>query len=44
MDSERQVFILDDSAWDEFQALLRRPPLRKPSLTSLLTDRSILEQ
>lgn len=42
--ADRRVFVLDDAAWTELQALLDRPPIPKPELTRLLANPSILER
>lgn len=42
--ADRRVFVLDDAAWTDLQALLDRPPIPKPELTRLLTNPSILER
>jgi uncharacterized protein (DUF1778 family) len=42
--ADRRVFVLDDPAWTELQALLDRPPSPKPELARLLANPSILER
>jgi uncharacterized protein (DUF1778 family) len=42
--ADRRVFVLDDAAWAELQALLDRPPVAKPRLTRLLSEPSVLER
>jgi uncharacterized protein (DUF1778 family) len=42
--ADRRVFVLDDPAWTELQALLDRPPNPKPELARLLANPSILER
>jgi uncharacterized protein (DUF1778 family) len=42
--ADRRVFVLDDAAWTDLQALLDRPPNPKPELARLLTNPSILER
>lgn len=42
--ADRRVFTLDDAAWSEFEALLRRPPTNKPRLLKLLSNPSVLDQ
>lgn len=34
--ADRRLFVLDDAAWTEFQALLDRPVTRNPALAKLL--------
>jgi uncharacterized protein (DUF1778 family) len=34
--ADRRYFAIDDAAWAEFNALLNRPPVFKPSLERLL--------
>ena len=41
--ADRLVFVLDDDAWDELQALLDRPPSRTPELQRLLAAPSVAE-
>jgi uncharacterized protein (DUF1778 family) len=41
--ADRRVFVLDDAAWTDLQALLDRPPNLKPELARLLANPSILE-
>ena len=41
--ADRRLFALDDSAWNQLQDLLDRPPARKPELARLLNDPSVLE-
>lgn len=42
--ADRRVFVVDDAAWADLQALLDRPPRPKPELTRLLADPSLLER
>lgn len=42
--ADRRVFVADDAAWSELQALLDAPPVFKPELAKLLTVPSVLEQ
>ena len=42
--ADRTVFVVDDAQWAELQALLDAPPVSKPSLASLLTSLSVLEE
>jgi uncharacterized protein (DUF1778 family) len=39
--SDHRVFVLDDSAWTEFQDILDQPVRRDPALERLLTRRSV---
>jgi uncharacterized protein (DUF1778 family) len=41
--ADRRVFVVDDS-WNELQAILSRPLVRKPQLAKLLTTPSVLER
>jgi uncharacterized protein (DUF1778 family) len=36
--ADRRYFVIDDSAWMEFEALLERPPVYKPRLEKLLSQ------
>jgi uncharacterized protein (DUF1778 family) len=42
--ADRRVFMVDDAAWNELQALLDRPPAPKPELAKLLARPSVLEE
>jgi uncharacterized protein (DUF1778 family) len=42
--ADRQIFVLDDEAWEELEELLDRPPRRSPRLDALLSEPSVLEQ
>lgn len=42
--ADRRVFAVDDTTWAELQAVLDRPPMRKPKLDRLLRGRSVLER
>lgn len=42
--ADRRVFVADDAAWAELQALLDRPPTYKPALAKLVGDPSVLEE
>lgn len=41
--ADRRLFLLDDAAWTEFNALLDRPVQYKPQLSKLLAEDSIFE-
>lgn len=41
--ADRRVFVADDSAWDELQELLSRPPALPPAMVKLLSNPSVLE-
>jgi len=42
--ADRRVFVVNDAAWVELQAILDRPSVYKPRLSKLLANRSVLEQ
>lgn len=43
--ADRRVFVVvDDDSWNELQAMLSRPLVRKPQLAKLLTTPSVLER
>jgi uncharacterized protein (DUF1778 family) len=43
--ADRRVFVVvDDDSWNELQAMLSRPLVRKPQLAKLLTAPSVLER
>lgn len=42
--ADRRLFLLDEGAWDEFQARLDQPAVRKPRLEKLLTDQPPWEE
>lgn len=42
--ADRRVFVVDDAAWADLQALLDRPPSPKPELARLLANPSLLER
>jgi len=42
--ADRRVFMADDSAWEELQELLSRPPALPQSMVKLLSNPSILER
>lgn len=42
--ADRRVFGLDGEDWTELQAILSRPPRRKPRLSRLLSEPSALDQ
>ncbi|MGH8995956.1 MAG: DUF1778 domain-containing protein [Acidimicrobiales bacterium] len=42
--ADRRVFVADDSAWDELQELLSRPPALPAAMAKLLSNPSVLEQ
>lgn len=42
--ADRRLFMLDDAAWTEFEALLDRPVTHKPKLTKLLNEPSVFDQ
>ena len=39
-----RVFVVDDSAWEELQELLSRPPALPPAMVKLLSNPSVLER
>lgn len=39
--ADRRVFLVDDAAWTEFQAILDRPAQHKPALAKLFAEPSI---
>jgi uncharacterized protein (DUF1778 family) len=41
--ADRRVFVADDSAWEELQELLARPPALPPAMVKLLSNPSVLE-
>lgn len=41
--ADRRVFMVDDAAWTELQAVLDRPTVSKPELSKLLANQSVLE-
>jgi len=41
--ADRRVFVADDSAWDELQALLSQPPALPDAMAKLLSNPSVLE-
>ncbi len=42
--ADRRVFIVDDAAWTELQALVSAPPRLPPQMAKLLSSSSVLEQ
>ena len=43
--ADRRVFVVDDAAWTELQALVSSPPAElSPSLMKLLSSPSVLDQ
>jgi hypothetical protein len=42
--SERRLFCADESAWEELQQLLSRPPALPPPMSELLSKPSILDR
>jgi uncharacterized protein (DUF1778 family) len=42
--ADRRVFVVDDSAWTQLQALLDAPPVYRPKVAKLLTSPSVLEE
>ncbi len=42
--ADRRIFALDEKAWNELQAVLDRPAIRKPELDRLLSQPSVLER
>jgi uncharacterized protein (DUF1778 family) len=42
--ADRRVFVADEAAWEEFQALLSRPPALPQAMIKLLSNPSVLEQ
>jgi uncharacterized protein (DUF1778 family) len=41
--ADRRVFVVDDAAWNELQALVSAPPELPLSMTKLLSNPSVLE-
>ena len=41
--ADRRKFRLDDQQWKAFQEILNRPVAKKPRLTRLLSEKSVLE-
>jgi len=41
--ADRRVFVLDQGAWDDLQALLDRPPEPNAAMARLLATPSVLE-
>jgi uncharacterized protein (DUF1778 family) len=41
--ADRRVFMVDDSAWSELQALVSAPPRLPPQMAKLLSSSSVLE-
>lgn len=41
--ADRRVFVVDDAAWAEMQAVLDRPPVFNPQVSKLLANPSVLE-
>ena len=41
--ADRRVFMVDDAAWSELQALVSAPPRLPPEMAKLLSSRSVLE-
>ncbi len=39
--ADRRVFLVDDSAWEELQELLSRPPALPPAMVKLLSNLSL---
>jgi uncharacterized protein (DUF1778 family) len=42
--ADRRVFVVDDAAWTDLQALLSEPPALPAAMIKLLTTPSVLEQ
>lgn len=42
--ADRRVFVADDAAWNELQALLSEPPALPQTMIKLLSNPSVLEQ
>ncbi len=42
--ADRRLFAVDDSAWQEFQAILDRPVSAKPNLAKLLSEASVFDE
>lgn len=42
--ADRRVFVVDDAAWTQLQALLDAPPVYRPEVAKLLTNPSVLEE
>jgi uncharacterized protein (DUF1778 family) len=42
--ADRRVFLVDDSAWEELQELLSRPPALPPAMVKLLSNASVVER
>ena len=40
---DRRLFVLDSKQWDEFQAVLDRPPKKKPRLKKLLAEPGVFD-
>jgi uncharacterized protein (DUF1778 family) len=41
--ADRRLFVLDDAAWTQFQAVLDRPASHKPRLEKLFAEQSIFD-
>ena len=41
--ADRRLFIIEDAAWTEFNALLERPVVYKPELAKLMSEETIFE-
>lgn len=41
--ADRRVFVVDDAAWNELQALVSAKPRLAPRMTKLLSDPSVLD-
>jgi uncharacterized protein (DUF1778 family) len=42
--ADRRVFVADDAAWEQLQALLSAPPALPQAMIKLLSNPSVLEQ
>jgi uncharacterized protein (DUF1778 family) len=42
--ADRRVFVVDDSAWEELQELLSRPPALPSAVVKLLSNPSVVER
>jgi uncharacterized protein (DUF1778 family) len=41
--ADRRLFVLDDSAWNQFMAVLERPVSHKPRLAALFAEPSVFD-
>lgn len=42
--ADRRLFLLDDAAWSEFEAILDRPVVHKPRLEKLFSSESLFDE